>query len=79
MHTSPSDAAPGTTTTAIAIDGMSCGHCIRAVQRELKRVPGVRATQVQLGSAAVTHDASVSRDTLVNAVMDAGYDVRGAA
>lgn len=57
------------------IEGMSCGHCLNAVNQALSGVPGVQIENVRIGRAdVVVPDASVS-DTLVEAVESAGYNV----
>ena len=60
-------------TTELKIEGMSCGHCVRAVKQALEGVPGVRAADVDLeGSLArVEHEASEA--ALVAAVEEEGY------
>jgi copper chaperone CopZ len=58
----------------LAIDGMSCGHCVAAVSNALKQLPGVAVDQVQIGSATITYDPNrTSRDEIVDAVNDEGY------
>jgi copper chaperone len=65
----------------LAIDGMSCGHCVKAVTGALQRLPGVAIEQVAIGSAVVTFDpARTSADQIVDAVNDEGYSAqRGSA
>ena len=56
------------------IDGMSCGHCLNAVNRALAEMPGVEVDTVNIGRAEVRYDvARVSRGQLEAAVADAGY------
>jgi copper chaperone CopZ len=56
------------------IEGMSCGHCLNAVNRALGALPGVEIESVQIGRAAVRYDESkVSPSQIVGAVTDAGY------
>lgn len=56
------------------IEGMSCGHCLNAVNRALAAVPGVEIESVQIGRADVRYDDSTtSPDALEAAVGDAGY------
>jgi len=62
----------------LKVDGMSCSHCKAAVERALKETSGVREAVVDLGSGVVTvlyDDNKVTRDGLVKAVVDAGYEV----
>ena len=42
------------------IDGMSCGHCLNAVNRALAAAPGVEVGSVQMGRAQLRYDASVT-------------------
>jgi copper chaperone CopZ len=58
------------------IDGMSCGHCIRAVTRALDSVDGVEVEQVDLGTATVRYDPeTASPERLAEAVEHEGYRV----
>ena len=59
-------------TTALAITGMTCGHCVAGVRRALAAVPGVQVQDVRIGAATVTTDG-VPAAALVAAVEDAGY------
>lgn len=62
------------------VSGMSCGHCVKAVQDALESVPGVTVKDVKVGSATVSLDeneATVS--DLVDAVYNAGYEASEAA
>jgi copper chaperone len=63
-------------TAILKIEGMSCGHCVRAVTDALKRTAGVQRADVNLeeGRAVVEFDsAQTSPRALANAVMDEGY------
>ena len=61
----------------IAIEGMSCGHCVRSVERALATVGGVQAEQVGVGQAVVRYDAAVvTPQQVAQAVADEGYPVR---
>lgn len=58
----------------IAISGMSCDGCVRAVRNALESVPGVRVDAVTVGSATVSYDElQTTRATLVQAIEKAGY------
>lgn len=58
----------------LAIDGMSCGHCLKAVREALARVDGVTKADVEIGRARVECEERVAREALVGALADAGYD-----
>lgn len=61
----------------LKIEGMTCGHCVRAVEQALSAVPGVRKADVGIGSAKVEADDGVSREQLVSAVEEEEYRVVG--
>lgn len=63
----------------LAIDGMSCGHCVARVKQTLLAVPGVQVGEVSIGSASVAYDASATtRERIAGAVSAAGYPARAA-
>jgi copper chaperone CopZ len=53
----------------IAISGMSCGHCLNAVNKALAAVPGITVKAVQIGRAP---DAAGPAQAAIEA---AGYKV----
>jgi copper chaperone len=66
------------TTTTITVDGMTCGHCVNAVQTEVGKLDGVTDVSVDLGSGQVTIVSENAPDAgaLREAVEEAGYEVR---
>ena len=59
------------------IEGMSCGHCLNAVNKALSGLPGVVIDRVTMGRAEVRYDErSVDPARLEAAVADAGYPAR---
>lgn len=58
------------------IGGMSCGHCVAAVKKQLAAVSGVTVDDVAVGSASVHYDPGVtSPERIAEAVDRAGYTV----
>lgn len=56
------------------IEGMSCGHCLDAVNHALSVIPGVRIDAIRLGRADVSYDENTTDPSqLEAAVADAGY------
>ncbi|HQS03394.1 MAG: heavy metal-binding protein [Halothiobacillus sp. 24-54-40] len=57
----------------LAITGMTCAHCVRAVTQALAQVPGVIKAEVSLepGLAVIHGEADVG--DLINAVAREGY------
>lgn len=62
------------------IEGMSCSHCLNAVNKALSGVPGARIASVQMGRAEVETDPSgPTPEELAAAVTQAGYRATPAA
>ncbi|AKF05058.1 heavy-metal-associated domain-containing protein [Sandaracinus amylolyticus] len=59
----------------LQVQGMSCGHCVKAVEDALRLVDGVRRYDVEIGKATVECEEHVRRDALVAAIQDAGFEV----
>ena len=58
------------------IQGMTCGHCVMHVKKELAKVTGVVVEDVEIGKAKIQVDeAKVTRDMLSAAVTEAGYQL----
>ena len=61
--------------TTVSIQGMTCGHCVRAVFTSLAGVKGIDRADVSIGRAVIDHDGTVTADQLRDAIAVAGYDV----
>jgi copper chaperone CopZ len=62
---------------SMTIEGMSCGHCVRAVDQVLKGLAGVQVEQVGVGSAVVSYDpVTVTPEQIREAISEEGYAVR---
>lgn len=62
------------TPLTLHITGMTCSHCLNAVNQALREVPGVRIHTVQIGRAEMEYDeARVTPGRIIEAVADAGY------
>jgi len=62
----------------LKVSGMSCGHCVKAVEGSVGELQGVSAVNVQLeeGLVDVTYnDKEVSLATIKETIDDQGYDV----
>lgn len=58
------------------IEGMMCAHCQAAVNKALNGMPGVKAeVNLEKKEAYVEAEASVTKEALSQAVVDAGYEV----
>lgn len=63
-----------TPTTTYVVPGMTCEHCVAAVAAEVRKVPGVEAVAIDLGSKEVRVTGVPVRDDVVAAIDEAGYD-----
>lgn len=63
--------------TVIRVDGMSCQHCVRAVENSLLALAGVQAVVVDLDAktVSVTHGSESSIEQMQAAIEDEGYTV----
>jgi copper chaperone len=58
------------------IEGMSCGHCVMAIKKEISKHTDVFVDDVQIGSAKVHYDENkVTEKKIVEAIEEAGYKV----
>jgi Cu+-exporting ATPase len=67
-HTQPA-AAP----QRLAVIGMTCAGCVKAVTRVLARVPGAAHVQVTLETGRAEVTGKAAPDALLAAVRKAGY------
>jgi Cu+-exporting ATPase len=60
---------------AIAISGMSCGHCLNAVNQALAAVPGLEVRSLRIGRAELRLPDGGSGEAAKAAIERAGYKV----
>jgi copper ion binding protein len=63
-------------TTRLKVSGMTCGHCVQAVEKALRNHDGVRNATVNLdsGTAEVEYDEGrVAPEQMIAAVESEGY------
>ena len=67
------------TEATYSVTGMTCDHCVRAVQTEVGKIAGVSSVSVDLGAGRMTlrSDGPVDDDVVRAAVEEAGYEVAG--
>ena len=59
----------------LRITGMSCGHCLHAVNEALAALPGVHLESLRMGRAEVQYDAQVTSPLAIEAaIAEAGYN-----
>ena len=62
------------TKSVLKIEGMMCEGCVKTVRESLEGLQGIESVDVNLkkGTATVVHNG-ISEETLVGAVVDAGF------
>ena len=65
-------------TVTLNVKGMSCGHCVKAVEGSVGELEGVNQVNVKLEEAMVDvtyNESQVSLDTIKETIEEQGYDV----
>ncbi|MCC3357830.1 copper chaperone CopZ [Bacillus sp. JJ1521] len=65
-------------TVTLNVQGMSCGHCVKAVEGSVGVLEGVSEVKVKLDEALVEvafDESKVSLDKIKETIDDQGYDV----
>ena len=65
-------------TVTLNVQGMSCGHCVKAVEGSVGQLAGVNQVTVKLDKALVEvafNESQVSLDTIKETIEEQGYDV----
>ena len=71
----PGAAAEQVSRTTLAVEHITCGACLRVIDAELRKVPGIQGMTADLPTRRVTvdHDPEVSPGEVAAAVTAAGY------
>jgi copper chaperone len=63
-------------TKTLLVEGMSCGHCVKAVEAALKELTEVNNVDVDLSlKKVVVEGENLVEEKLTAAIEDAGYEV----
>lgn len=62
----------------LMVEGMSCGHCVRAVTQAVKQVKEDAVVQVSVKDKTVDVEGIEDRAKVAAAIEAAGYEVRPA-
>ncbi len=60
------------------VEGMSCGHCVKAIENSVTAISGVDNVQVQLDSGTVNvefNKDAVEVEQITNAIEEQGYTI----
>ncbi len=61
----------------VEIRGMTCGHCIKAVEKALRDLKVLKNIKVENGSATFDAVQNIDQGRIRIAIEDAGYEVIG--
>lgn len=62
--------------TEFKVEGMSCGHCVMAVKKELLKLDKIKIDDVQIGKVKVSYNENeIGEDIIKNAIEEAGYTI----
>ena len=64
-----------TTTTTFEVQGMTCGHCERAVTQAVQQVDPDAQVRIDRASGQVVVDSTAPREALAAAIAEEGYTV----
>ncbi|MFX3624969.1 MAG: copper chaperone CopZ [Ectobacillus sp.] len=65
-------------TATLQVSGMSCGHCVKAVEGSVGELNGVQAVKVDLAAGTVTVEFdpnAVTLEQIKETIDEQGYDV----
>lgn len=57
----------------LKIEGMMCEGCVKSVKEALEKVPGITRVDVNLKKGTAVVQGDVDDETLIKAVVDAGF------
>lgn len=60
------------------VQGMTCGHCVRAVTEAIKNDDPTAEVQVELASKQVKVQSSLSPERIVSLISEEGYQAQPA-
>jgi copper chaperone len=63
----------------LKVSGMTCGHCVSAVSRAVRAVPGAEDIAVDLDRGEVTVKGDPDPQAVRAAIAEEGYEVEAAA
>jgi copper chaperone len=58
------------------VDGMSCGHCVRAITQALQAKDPAASVRVDLAAKEVGVESALSADEVISLISEEGYAVK---
>ena len=64
-------------TITLQVQGMTCGHCVRAVTQAIQAKDPGAAVQVDLATGTVRAETGLAKEAIAAAMAEEGYKVLG--
>lgn len=58
------------------VQGMSCGHCVRAITQALQAKDPAASVRVDLAAQEVGVESGLSAEQVISAISEEGYEVK---
>ncbi|MBC3377441.1 heavy-metal-associated domain-containing protein [Pseudomonas sp. SWRI92] len=58
------------------VQGMSCGHCVKAITQALQTKDAGAEVKIDLGAKTVEVESKLSSEAVIEAIQEEGYEVR---
>lgn len=58
------------------VQGMSCGHCVRAITQAVQAKDPAASVRVDLAAKEVGVESALSADQVIAAISEEGYEVK---
>ncbi len=60
------------------VQGMSCGHCVRAISEAVQALDASARVEVDLAAGEVRIDSQLAAESLLAAIREEGFEARAA-
>ncbi|MEZ1435618.1 cation transporter [Pseudomonas shirazica] len=60
------------------VQGMTCGHCVKAVTRAVQKQDAAAKVEVDLAARQVRVQSELAQERILTAIRDEGYQVEAA-
>ena len=63
-------------TVSIDVEGMSCGHCVKAITQALQAKDLAASVRIDLAAKEVGVESALTADQVIAAISEEGYGVK---
>lgn len=61
--------------TQLQIKGMSCQHCVKAVDGALRKLSGIKVEEVNVGNATISSEGPIDLEKVREAIENQGFEL----